>query len=106
MMETIKGYQFDLTQKVYLNNLKKNKFWEVTIDDITVKYRAGVIRGDQEHKIIEVVKDYESNTVARANVITKIVHKIGKRGYVSTTATKIEEKPVRRRKRSKADETC
>lgn len=90
-METIKGYQFDLTKTVYLNNLKKNKFWEVTIDEGTVKYRAGVIRGDQEHKIIEVNKDYESNTVAKATVITKIVHKLGKRGYVSRTATKTED---------------
>jgi hypothetical protein len=46
-METIKGYELDLNQPIYLNNLKKNKFWEVTITDSAVRYRAGVLRGDQ-----------------------------------------------------------
>lgn len=44
--------------------------------DSNVKYRAGVLRGDKEAKIIEVQKDYDSNTLAKATVITKIAEKI------------------------------
>jgi hypothetical protein len=45
MAETIKGYQFDLSAKVYLNS-PKNKFWQVTINKGEVNYRAGVLRKD------------------------------------------------------------
>jgi hypothetical protein len=43
MTETIKGYQFDLSAKVYLYS-PKNKFWEVLINKREVNYRAGVLR--------------------------------------------------------------
>jgi predicted transcriptional regulator len=48
----------------------------VFINESDVTYRAGVLRGDEEHKIIEVTKDYENNTLAKATVITKIANKI------------------------------
>jgi ribosomal protein S8E len=60
----------------------------VTISDAEVTYRAGVLRSGEEHKIIEVTKNYESNTLAKATVITKIAVKIEK-GYYSTTAEKL-----------------
>jgi len=46
MSEVIKGYQFDLTTKIYLNS-PKNKFWEVAISKGDVNYRAGVLRKDE-----------------------------------------------------------
>ncbi len=54
----------------------KSKFWEVKIDDADVTYRAGVLRGEEEHKILEVIKNYESGSLAKATVITKIALKI------------------------------
>jgi predicted DNA-binding WGR domain protein len=86
-MEEIKGYKFDLQQKIYLQTAK-NKFWEVLIEDAEVTYRAGVRRGEEEHKIKEVNKLYDSNTLARATVMTKIAGKIDK-GYFSTNAEKV-----------------
>lgn len=98
-MEEIKGYRFDFNKKIYLNS-PKSKFWEVTISDADVTYRAGVLRGEEEHKIKEVSKNYDTNTLAKATIITKIAGKIQK-GYYSTTAEKLkqEDKPVRRRTR-------
>lgn len=57
-MEIIKGYEFELDKPVYLHQTIKKKFWEVTVTDSNVKYRAGVLRGDKEAKIIEVNRDY------------------------------------------------
>jgi hypothetical protein len=57
-MEIIKGYEFQLDKPVYLHQTIKKKFWEVTVTDSNVKYRAGVLRGDKEAKIIEVNRDY------------------------------------------------
>lgn len=98
-MEEIKGYRFDFNKKIYLNS-PKSKFWEVVINDADVTYRAGVLRGEEEHKIKEVSKNYDTNTVAKATVITKIAGKIQK-GYFSTSAEKVqqEDKPVKRRTR-------
>ena len=66
----------------------KQKFWEVTITDSEVKYRAGVLRNNEEFKIIEVLKNYDSNALAKGKIITKIAEKIDK-GYYSSTAKKI-----------------
>ena len=41
----IRGYRFDLDQKIRLENSKK-KFWEVSIEGPEVHYRAGVLRGE------------------------------------------------------------
>jgi hypothetical protein len=60
----------------------------VTITDSEVKYRAGVLRNNEEFKIIEVMKNYDSNALAKGKIITKIAEKIDK-GYYSTTAKKI-----------------
>lgn len=43
-MEEIKGYRFDFDKRIYLNS-PKSKFWEVTVNDADVTYRAGVLRG-------------------------------------------------------------
>ena len=56
------------------------------------RYRAGVLRNNEEFKIIEVTKDYESNALAKGKIITKIAEKIDKK-YYSTTSIKIEQKP-------------
>jgi hypothetical protein len=46
-MEIIKGYEFPLFKPVYLHS-PKNKFWQVTVIDDEVRYRAGVLReGDK-----------------------------------------------------------
>lgn len=108
MSEVIKGYQFDLTTKIYLNS-PKNKFWEVAISKGDVNYRAGVLRKDEQHKIIEVNKNYQSETLAKATVITKIAAKIGK-GYFSATAPKVQPDPSEKKmarpiKRKKIDES-
>lgn len=70
--------------------------------DSEVKYRAGVLRNNEEFKIIDVSKNYDSNTLAKGKIITKIAEKIDK-GYYSTTAKKITQetnknKPVMRKK--------
>lgn len=57
-MEIIKGYEFDLDKSIYLHQTIKKKFWEVTVSGSSVQYRAGVLRGEKEAKIIEVNRDY------------------------------------------------
>ena len=89
MMEEIKGYRFDFGDKIYLKS-PTQKFWEVTIHDNEVTYRVGVLRGEEEHKIKDVIINYDNHTLAKATVIMRIAEKLDK-GYLSTTAQKIPE---------------
>ena len=60
-----------------------------------------MLRGNnEEHKVIEVGKDYGSGILAKAAAIKKIAGKIDK-GYFSTTAYKEENAPASRVRRGK-----
>ena len=43
MLENISGWMFDLSKPIYLLN-PNNKFWEVTLSGVNLRFRVGKIR--------------------------------------------------------------
>lgn len=99
MEEIIGEWKFDFSKPIFMEH-PNFKFWEVTINDRSVKFRVGKMKDGVENQTEDVSKDYSTISQARTTVITKINEKLTKGYHPRDAVANITEKPTKRNVRA------